>query len=400
MPERQIRIWPSAADRFLACPSSALPPERPELAQDPSSPEARSGSSGHEVAACVPHGREPDLEEIASRYGADPDDLGYIHWAASKAWEELGVYFPECRDEVKLTHSLGNVELAGDELAEVVLSGRLDLLAAPLLGDALELLSVGDWKTGRGRTTHRAQIKAGALLAVYEHGMPATGAVLGVEIWLRHGDREIVQLDEQAIDGFQDELLTAAGDVGRKWGAGPHCVFCQHEPTCELRAAWVRSSIRDLCAMVLGDEPVPREILGTTIREQLTLLRRVVANVDKLIAAELERGPIDLGDGTAWVYGERITKPISFSAGAHVIDQVVASPEELDRVVKVSKDKLLKLAASRVPKGKGAAAKRELLSQLGQAGAILEIPGPIKQVVGIEKVSGAEPLELGEADHG
>lgn len=372
-----IKLHPSSLDRFLGCADSALP--APE-GNNPNNPEARLGHAGHEVAAAVAAGVTPDVEAVASHYGLGDDgaeDLGRIHAYAVRFWEEFAPYLANGDVEERLQADLGTVEVDG-ETHQVVLSGRPDVIKARFeerrMVTELVGLAVHDWKTGYGRTEHPAQILGGALLAVSRYGWPEGEVILGTEAWLRHNDRRVHHITPADIQGLVDRIHEQIRKVGRQRGVGEWCTFCPHRLRCPTRSDYLRTVISDMMAGAAPDGGVPldRTFIGGPFRQRLEAVERACKDARAILELCLEQGPVDRGDGTFMVLDQRRQDRILYSAAAHVIEGLDLTTEQLDAAVRVGKGKLLEAVASKAVRGKGAAAKRELMSQLGAAGAVVD----------------------------
>ena len=73
------------------------------------------------------------------------------------------------------------------------------------------------------------------------------------------------------------------------------------------------------------------------------------------------------------------------AAGAFATILETITEDELNSIVSVPKGKLLDIAASKMPRGKGAAEKRRFLGALREVGAVNKITTYRRKIVGKQK---------------
>lgn len=332
----------------MTCASSLAETDTPYA---PTSDAAEQGTANHLALSFVPRGEDPPLEEIAERHGLDADDLARMVSYGRQAWREIAASFPDAATEVPLTSD--------------VCQGTSDVVS-------VEGGAIADWKSGWGDAEHPWQLTGYAYAFRAQHGMPARGHILGVEIWLRHRSMRVHKLTDVSLDAFAERLKRQAAHVGREYGPGRHCEFCKHVNACKARAEYLRGTCEALAP--IGDTGLTREKLGE-LYDKAKAVRSALAQFDKLLDAELDHGPIPLGGGrTLQRVAYEVDEidplkawPIVFG-GPHPL-----TPEEATEVIAIGKTALIAAVKAQAPKGKGASYERDVLQALRDAGAINKI---------------------------
>lgn len=346
----------SKLDTAMACASSLAETDNPYT---PQSDAAEEGTTHHESLSFIPKGEDPPLEEIADRSGIDVGDLGRMVYYGRQAWKEIAASFPEAQTEVRL-----DSEITG---------GTSDVVSLP--GAA-----IADWKSGWGQNEHPWQLTGYAYCFRAEHGMPERGYIGGVEIWLRHKTFRVHRFTDAALDAFAVRLQEHHQEIGKQYGPGRHCDFCPHVNHCTARAEYVRATCEALAP--IGETGITREKLGA-LYEQAKALRSALAQFDKLIDAELDKGPIPMGDGRTIQRLEHEQDeidplkawPVIFN-GPHPL-----TAEQAVDVIDIGKTRLLAAVKSQAPKGSGAAFERDVMKALKEVGAISKITRTKKTIV-------------------
>ncbi len=111
------------------------------------------------------------------------------------------------------------------------------------------------------------------------------------------------------------------------------------------------------------------------------MLRRALANFDKVAAGMLEEGPIDLGDNREVVMVEKEEDFIRPSKAMKVLrEDFRLNPTEADMALRITKGGIESAMKSRAPSGKGAAFMRDAMKKLIEAGAVEKKTKRAKQV--------------------
>ncbi len=381
-------IHASEAHRGVNCSGAFI---GPRTLQKPNFIEARTGTAIHETGAAVAKAIElsdDDIQKIVDRYGVEADDVGRGYYYAKQAIVEIREWFPNLIPE----YQFSKLEIAPG----IWLVGRGDLLG---LDQPINpgWLSVGDWKSGAGQIRHTPQLLSYALLARAEFGMPSSGYIFAAEIHLQHGQIYQHKFSADRLDQFQKDLAHQALDsqaaLGTKgdWAdrepeilkvqhaAGAHCTFCPREHECPTKAEYTRGSVTSLVQLPKG-EIVSRETIGD-LYGRYKDGQRALANFEGIMNQLLDSGPIPLPDGTKLQRMPQKQDKIDAAKAFPVILENLTH-SELNSILSVPKGKLLDIAASKMPRGKGAAERRRVLGALREVGAVSKITTYRRKIVG------------------
>lgn len=353
----------SALPRAFRCAASL---HDGELRIDAAGDEAALGTATHELLAQAVRGDVAsaaalDADLAAVRHGVDRDELGRLTYFGVQAWHQLRESYPEPIVEELLTAEFRSVTLTGHI---DVLSVRSDARKAALL----------DWKTGYKDADYLAQLTGYAVLVALNH--PTVEAVTATIAWLRPGEIETYAFTRRELFEWQDRLLAevVAWD-GATYRPGGHCAGCRRAHDCPARTAMVRAAVADLTggemaqrlSSGLSDLPGPA---AADIYARVQLIERACeAFRDALRERVAVSGPIDTGRGSHLALVETQRSRIDALKGWHVIDERLNDGELADCIT-VHKSKLEDAVARKAGRGRGAAAKRQLIAELEAAGAL------------------------------
>lgn len=352
-----ISVRCSSLDRILSCAGSIKEPDHPYR---PHNPEAAEGQAGHKALHSLALGQAPDLTAIADEYQVDVDELQKLYEKGQVIWEQLiecgwlaGDRYPE---------EAMQSELPGG----ILLTGHTDL--AVVRGN--EWLAVLDWKLGFKPSEHPNQIRGYARLARDRWGMPATGYVYGIEVWVRLGEAITHKFTDHQLDLLTVELQEQVRLGPKQYGPGfDACRYCPRQNACEALNEWRRGSVSAL-APVSQNQPITRELVGSLF-ERKKQLDAALRQYDKVLESMLAEGPVPMGDGRYITQQAQEVDVIRPSEALEFFERVLEmQPHELDEAVSISKTALGRVVKARVAKGQGAAAERRVITALRAKGAI------------------------------
>jgi hypothetical protein len=361
----------SSLDRNLACAGSLAKADHP---YNPQSDEAREGTAGHAGLAHVVRGEQPDLEAIAAEHRVGRDALTMLMARGNQAWEQVRHRFPDAAAEVPLQAVI-------DDVSKIKLTGTADVIS--LVGDTVAVL---DWKCGWKPSEHPHQLRGYAYLGVraLEAESPGilVGDVVAVEAHLRVGVLEVHRWSRADLETWAHKLVAQTRRVGTQWGPGPvACQYCPHQTSCAARDEYVQSAATALAPMASpGGSLTPEEIVALWDRSRE--LKRALATYEQVVGEILRSGavPLDATRQLCWVESTR-DKILPAKAMRYLRETLRLTPEEANLCLRVSKGKLCDIVKSRVQKGKGAGAVRELLAALKTEEAIIQTPHKEKGVI-------------------
>lgn len=351
----------SSLDRILDCAGSLDEPAAP---YKPNNPEANEGRAGHAALAVFAAGTEPDLDQVAADFGVDRDVLEKVVSQARRAFSEVEHWFAK---------RLPEEYLEADLAPGIVLRGKTDLAGVEYVdgeGSAIERLSFLDWKLGWKPTEHPNQVRGYAFLGRKRWGMPASGYILGVEIWARLGEYRLHKITNEDLDRLREQLLEQVRQRGRQWGPSREaCLYCPAQLNCQARAEWLRSGVTAM-EPIGGNLPITRELVGK-LYDQRRALGAALQRYDQVLEAMLDEGPVPLPGGGELVWEEKQLDQIRPSKAMPILrEELRLTAAEADLVLGVTKTGLEKVMKGRSEKGKAAAAMRDAMARLHEAGAV------------------------------
>lgn len=338
----------SGLPTFLACPSSALPTEHP---YDPQSDAANLGRAVHLALARLVSGWTVDLDKIASSHNVSVDELEQLYRYGCQAWEQTKHHFPSPMIE-------SVVEGQG-------LEGHTDVLQ---VGDEINIL---DWKSNRVKREYDAQLSGYAAAAVEKYGMPESGKVAVITVWLRFGELSIREVTQDDINRLYWEIEEAEQGVGSKYGPGEPCTFCRRQMVCEARDQYLSAAagaLAPLAAVEISAELLPR------LYTRAKMLRKALAQYDQALKMFLrEYGPVYDGDGLILELTQtKRDKIIGNVAWPHLVDAGFTQ-EDLSYCLSMSKTAIMEVVGAKHGRGQKAKAKGALLKTLRDEGAVLSV---------------------------
>ena len=337
----------SSIPRLLACPSSHADGWRLD---EPSEP-GQAGSAVHLALADLVAGREPDLAACAARYGADPAEVERLHTYGRRAWAQLAPQLPTgaaLRSEVALAHPLWR--------------GTADIAAHD--GERALIL---DWKTGRVRRDHSAQVAAYAGALAHEYGWPTSGHITVALVWLQAGDLEVVEVRPADVAALEARVKDALTRCGKDYAPGEACAYCPRVGDCQPRAAWLRTSALALADAQAGE--LTPALLGR-LHPQAKALRKALDAYDAALRSALQAGgPIALADGGELALVERQIERLRPREAWPLLEDAIGL-DALAEVVTISKTAALDAVGKAAGKGLGSRAKGAMIEKLRAAGAL------------------------------
>lgn len=350
-----IRTRPSSMPRVWDCTGSAEETDTPvNIPTD----ESDLGQAAHEALARTALGLDIDQSAIAGAHAVDVSDLEPLVVYGAQAWRELAPHFGSPRVEIDLDRT------------DITTGGRADLLHA----DG-ETLAIADWKSGRVRRNSRWQLASYAYAARAQFGMPRSGVIKAVAVWLRHGDLEVIDFDDAALDRFRAEYI-AKMNSPMTYAPGEHCQGCPRQLECRAREAFMRSTA---LAIAEPDGELSHEVLAT-LYPRAQMLEKALANYrNALRAAVQQHGPLPIGDGRLLLLVEQHRDTIDARAAWEVLTDAGFTEDDFARATEIGKGAVedivgekydAAVAAGTMPKRQKGKRKAEVIDQLRKAGAV------------------------------
>ena len=316
------------------------------------------GTAVHHGLASIVRGmaHEAAMDDMMGEFPAcNRGEVTPLFWAGVKMWGEISKWMPDA-------HAETYYEGGG-------LSGHLDAEA-----DQGTEGVVNDWKSGRKDYDYRHQGFGYARLKLIKQ--PHLTRVTTHFSWLRTQEIESYTVTRERADAWYQQLQDEVVNWDGEYHAGPHCAFCPRRTSCPAVTALARQDVA-----MFADGKV-FELSTCTGPELCGHFRKIKMLQRFLDAAELNarmeishRGEVDDGEGglirMVPTKGNREINPLL----AWPILSARLTDAEMATVVDIGVGKMEAAVKAKAPKGKGAAAVRELSKALEAAGAISREPG-------------------------
>lgn len=316
-------------------------------------PEATLGQAVHAALARHVAGMPVDVAAVASLFGADEGEVGFLFSQGYKAWEDMR---PRVEDSpIHPERRLFWNWPWGD------LTGAADVIIEHDGGRVLEII---DWKTGRRDADHREQVLGYCVLGL--NHFPKAEVATSRVVWLRNLESEVYSLRRAEVEMWEERVASQVSNGGA-YQPGAHCPNCPRKFECQARIDMSRAALA-----VIGGQRV--DLRTMTADQQVTLYRKAKDVVDlgfrvidqvKELAGE---APIQ-GLGVRLVMVEEARRALLPREAWPVLQQHLTD-EQLAEAVKVSITAVQDAAAEGAPRGEGAGRKRALMAALEEAGAV------------------------------
>lgn len=349
------------------CPGSC----RPEgVLINESGAEAALGSAAHEGLAIVAETGRVDwsgVSEIARRWRVTDDEpaLRALLAQGARLWAEVKSLFPSPTTERELVY----VDPAG----AFVLSGHADVMS--WVGGGL--VRIADQKTGRRDADYGEQLRGYCFLALDSSNGSATAAE-GHVLWVRDHEIESYRMSQSDAAAWLDRVRSEIVEWDGVYHPGPHCPHCPRSHECPAGLALVR---RDVAA-ITGDEGLahrfesgdalaamaPDEVVSLLARADLAV--HVGARVRAAIKALIVRDGDLVGGGRRLTLQHEERRELETLVAFPLLVAAGFDDDDLAEVTSMSLAAAERVVKRKAPRGKGAAAARELEATLAAAGAI------------------------------
>jgi Protein of unknown function (DUF2800) len=317
------------------------------------------GTAVHAGLASVVRGMDAEAahELMLSEHPAcNRGEVTPLFWAGVKMWNQISKWMPTPQVE--------------GEMRTEVLSGHVD---AQSVGESEA--AILDWKSGRKDHDYRNQGFGYAWLRLALQ--PDMERVTIHFAWLRTCELESYTVDRGRAEAWYQQLKDEVVNWDGKYHAGPHCTFCPRRASCPAIIALVRQDVA-----MFADGGKTFELSRCTGPElcghfrKIKMLQRFLEAAERNARAEIgHRGEVDDGEGgvihMVATKGNREIAPLA----AWPILSARLTDQEIAGVVEIGVGRLEDAIQAKAPKGKGAAAIRDVFAELAGAGAVTRQPG-------------------------
>jgi hypothetical protein len=320
------------------------------------------GSATHEVLtpSVLLKNAEPNLHRAAIAHNVNIEDIEPLFSYALYAWRNIKDYFLDNGQRLIFEHYLDS-SLGG---------GTADIFSIDNHDNLTHSIIIGDWKTGRLRRSHRRQMQAYAFAAREQCGMPTSGKITAIEIWLRFCETEVSQFTSNDLDRFRDDFLALEPLIGKRYNPGENCVGCQRIYECEAYTNYIKSAQESL--MLLEQNAISPQALAR-LYPQSKALEKMLINYKNALKLALADGALPISDDKEIYLSEQCRMRFEPSITRSVLTANNFTQTDIDEATTISKSKIDSIINIRNLKGNRAKQQRGILEQLKQAGAIQKI---------------------------
>lgn len=342
-----MRVRASRTDLFIDCASSILESAAPH---NPTHEAARLGDAVHDSLPARIIDGDVNLTEIADRHSVKVADLAPLHTFGLKTWRDvLRAQMPDPKAEVSLKSDL--------------ISGHVDLLHHD--GDSAVIT---DWKSGWLRRHKHFQMASYAHGARAEFGMPKSGQITTVLVWLRYGEIDVANYDDARLDQFAEAMKAQLKEIGRHYAAGEWCAYCPRRLECDTRHAYVQSAARSLSPLNKA-ELTPEKLVA--LWPQSRMLKKAIEEYESVLREQLSHGDLSGPDGISLCLAEIKKHAIDpRKAWSVLMWECGFTQDDMARVLTVNKSAVETIAMEKAEHGMKGKAKVQTIDALKEAGAV------------------------------
>jgi hypothetical protein len=309
------------------------------------------GSAVHLALSKHALGLVPDLSSIAKQYGVDPDELERLFAYGCIAWKDLAKHFPNAR-------------------TEEVLEGSGIRGHADVFGRDETVMTVLDWKSNRVKRDYRAQVVGYGAAAVDQFGMPESGEVKVVTVWLRFFEFEVITVTQDDVERLYHDIERAKLEIGKRYAPGDPCGYCRRQLVCNARHEFLASATSALMPVASGVELTP-EMLGKLYHKSKMVAKALKA-YDAALRMQLRQGALSDGEGSLIELVQSKKDKVMPREAWPLLVQNGFSEDELAKCVTMSKTKVMEVVSAKSVRGQKGKAKAALLETMRGAGAVQE----------------------------
>jgi hypothetical protein len=230
----------------------------------------------------------------------------------------------------------------------------------------MKQIRILDWKTSRkDDSDYVDQMKGYGWLLLQEH--PDADSVYAVIGWIRDQRIEAYTWSREELDTWHAQMVAKAADV-EVYNPGRHCSFCPRCHECPARVQVLKTAMRVL--EISSDDMLPAEI--GQLFDAAKALEKAVEDALKIVrsAVAIAGGVLPLPGGRELRLELQESQVIKFDRGIQALESMHLLTNDVRQSIKIPKGAVCDAAKASVPKGRGAAAVRELMDALEQADAL------------------------------
>jgi CRISPR/Cas system-associated exonuclease Cas4 (RecB family) len=312
-----------------------------------------------------------ECERLVKTGGWDPDSLRQRLSKPDfeRAWHLFQNFLDVYREAAKyMTSPVTELGLQA-ELSHVHLTGHIDLSHMEA-----KRAFVIDYKTGRQHEDHFHQM-AGYAFLIWDHaGRPMEYTVYVSAVYLEDKSVHSYTFNPESLLEWEKELAHQVTQP--RYSVSRKCANCSLADSCPAYLTYAKGARAMLLDTLEGTptwDDLTAEERGRIV-DQMYLLEKAIDRVKQSLRNRVRRGgPLDVGDGKEYTLVPTDIKRVKPEVALPILQQRIGQNEDLLATLEISLDQALAAFATKAAKGKKASARRDLLQELDDAGAIERI---------------------------
>ena len=328
---------------------------------------AETGTAAHKCFESLASKGEiewENIDNVCDDLEGNSEEVRFLCAKASRMWKTLRDTFPCALTEIAVKYELPALEL---DKSGITLTGHADLVS--VVGLQIRIL---DWKTGRKDANYSHQLKA--YLAMMLLAYPQLESGTATIAWVRTEEIENYTMTREDalkwVADFEQRVILWDG----VYRTGPHCAHCRRKHECNAGNELMRTYVSAVRNVGLSDVGAVVTALTDSDCVELYQRARIVSQIaNKALEAIKERaskqGEIVGAESKIYLDCEK-PRELDPEKAWGVLSMNGFDDSDFAKCIKMSISKVEKRCAEKAPKGKGAAAKRDIAQKLELAGAI------------------------------
>lgn len=357
-----LKIRCSALPRILSCPASV---EAPEIPIDTTTPAATIGTAFHEaIADHIANKSFDGIEYYAHKYDLAPDqteELSDLFYNGRKMWDNT--IMPQLLPGSVKVEERQTWEMPGSPIVE--LSGQYDAIAQTADQQASVII---DWKTGRGEYAYKHQLVGYALLLRMAYGDLMPQKIVGVVAYPRTRKYEQFSIDREDLNICMKRIFKIRDTERRPFAPFiDNCRYCPRAMECPACLQETQNAVAVFDGNV--GSLTTSERLAAAYNQYCIAKAAIEKFGDNLRKWIQTYGPLPLENGEQLEL--KATERQTIMLTAESAASLTAKGIDLYGLgISIPKTDLMAQVAAQAGKGKGAAAKRDMMAELTDCGAV------------------------------
>lgn len=359
MPKSQPAVRASSLPLAVICPNAVLNPDNLIRAEE-HVPAAYLGTLIHRQLELLVDTGEYDSDGLKQRLDeADFDRAEALIHNFSVVWREAKKHMPEPQSERYLTADFDGFSL----------SGHIDLSYVDT--DNLTAYII-DYKTGRVHDDHYHQMAAYAALLWAEEGKFLPGFEVHVSaIYLEDNSVTPYTFTGAQLQEWSNEVRDLLSQ--NRYSVSRKCGTCSLAESCP---AWNQYARNSIAAFLGEDGPAPKWVdlpaeKRGDVMDRVYVVEKAISRIKASLKSAVEKhGSLATGDGKEYTLLPHVYRSLNTQRALPILRKRLGD-ETVSELAEINLTQAVTRFVNKTKKGGRAKARRDLLEELEQAGAIV-----------------------------